>query len=352
MIFTVIIPTRDRPWLLREALQSVLDQSLARVQVIVVNDGSHSRFAQAYRDIQAQMPLQVQFINLPRTPSGHGASHARNVGATEALGSYLIFLDDDDVLTDPGYLERVVPALAGDTGPIDLHLSNQIAYRDGVATTRPIWIEDLRDRLPAQGDATGAHVVTPAMLLGCVGFAHLNTTIVSRVLFDAIGGFDTCMAYENDRDFYLRAIDRASSIKYSPRDVARHNIPDAGRTDNVSTRLPRMARMLFQLRLLDKAALFSSQSEIRDYARRHRAYVLKRLSESLYGDGDLPTARYYAWAALTAGFTMKWFAFCLLATLRAAIGPAPRAGAGLRRAVAPDYLGTGVQAAALRETAS
>lgn len=322
LMVTVVIPTRDRPWQLREALQSVLDQSLDRIEVIVVNDGSMAQYADAYRGIAEQSPAHVRFIHLAHRPHGHGSSFARNIGAAEASGTHLTFLDDDDVLTDMFYLERAVAALAAG-GRVDLHLSDQLAFAGGVKVERPIWIEDLRDRLDdaPTADATGAHVVTPAMLLACVGFAHLNTTLVSRTLFDAIGGFDECQRYESDRDFYLRAIDHAGIIKYSPFFVARHNVPDPRLAANVSTIPSRMNRAVFQLRLLNKAVLFSVRPEISAYARRHHAYVLKRIAESLYAEKNFSTARYYAWSALSARFTLKWLGFCALATARSVLPP-------------------------------
>jgi len=325
MTITVVIPTRDRPWQLREALQSVLDQTLDGIEVIVVNDGSQAQYGPAYRGIEDQAPACVRFIHLVRTPRGHGSSYARNIGGGQAIGTYLTFLDDDDVLTDMSYLERTMVALAGDAGPVDLHFADQVAFAAGVKVERNIWIEDLRHRLgeAPPGDAAGAHVVTPSMLLACVGFAHLNTTVVRRAIFDAIGGFDECLRYESDRDFYLRAIDLA----------------------DVSTALSRMGRAVFQLRLLDKAVLFSTRPEVGAYARRHRGYVLKRITEALYAQKDFSTARYYAWSALPSSFTLKWFGFCLLTTLRSAVAPAgpARAAATPHQAaayqVAPDAIG-------------
>jgi glycosyltransferase involved in cell wall biosynthesis len=330
MTITVVIPTRDRPSQLSEALRSVLGQSHEQTEVVVVDDGSDARHAQAYRDVENWAPARVRFIHLAPVPRGHGASFARNIGAARSTGTYLTFIDDDDVLTDMSYLERAMAAVA-DGDPVDLHLSDQVAFAGGVRVERKIWIEDLRDRLddaPA-ADAVGAHVVTPSMLLACTGFAHLNTTVVSRVLFDAIGGFDEAQRYESDRDFYLRAIDRARVIKYSPFYVARHNVPDPQRGTNISTALPMMDRAAFQLRLLNKAAS-SARPEVSAYARRHRVYALKRIAESFYFQRDFFGARRHAWAALASRFTLKWLGFCLLATMRSAVAQPEPARVGVQ----------------------
>jgi glycosyltransferase involved in cell wall biosynthesis len=148
-----------------------------------------------------------------------------NIGVGHARGEYLTFLDDDDFWTDPEHLVRVARVIeAGGTAtPVDLVLANQAAYLAGQLQPRPMWLEGLIDILRTearQTDAQGAYTVTVDDLLRCAGFCHLNTTIVRRTFFEEIGGLDENIRYECDRDFYLRAIDRADLIKYSPQTVS------------------------------------------------------------------------------------------------------------------------------------
>lgn len=87
--FSVIIPTRDRPTLLRDAILSALGQSTADLEVIVVDDGS------SCTPILPDDPR----VRLTRLHAKQGASAARNRGIDVARGQYLCFLDDDDILT-------------------------------------------------------------------------------------------------------------------------------------------------------------------------------------------------------------------------------------------------------------
>ena len=114
---------------------------------------------------------------------------------------------------------------------------------------------------------------------------------------------------EHDRDLYLRLIDIATVMKYAPVTVARHNIPDPIKRSSVTTVHTEFERRLSQLRLLDRAIVFSRHAAIRAYGRRHKAYTLKRIAESLAADGRHVEAAFYAREAFGAGPTVKWAAY-------------------------------------------
>ena len=307
-LFSVIIPTRDRSSSCAVALQSVLDQRFDRFEVIVVNDGSSEENERRYRELPAAASGIARILTLPRTERGHGPGGARNYGAAAAQGAYLAFLDDDDQWTDPAHLERVAREIAASAEPIELVLANQRAFRHGVPVAGATWIEDLDRRLARTPDNTGAYTVTAAELSACSAHCHLNTTIVSRRFFDNIGGLDESLRYEEDRDFYLRAIDRARLIRYFPAVVSRHNIPDPVAKSSASTAETELSKRLYQLRVLDKAALFSTQLELRRYAMRERTYVLKHIATEAAATGRFDCAAYYARQALMARFTFGWLA--------------------------------------------
>lgn len=95
-LISVIIPTYNRFSLLRAAIDSVRAQTYKNVEIIVVNDASTD--ADYYRGAP---PVGVTMIHLPKnTREMFGfpcAGYVRNQGARIANGSYLAFLDDDDV---------------------------------------------------------------------------------------------------------------------------------------------------------------------------------------------------------------------------------------------------------------
>lgn len=308
--FSVIMATRNRPALFRRALESVLAQSSADFEIIVVNDGSAPAHQHAYASVLGAVAAdRVRSFTLIPRPNGHGQSYVLNFGAAQTSARYLCFLDDDDCWTDPSHLDRARAVIADSADQLDLLMANQAAFRRGEREQGPIWIEDLPAVLAKGGsrpDRHGAHTVTVAELLQSRGFCHLNTLIVRRALYEQIGGMDETIRWECDRDFYLRLIDRAAVMKYLSATVARHNVPDPAEAASMTTALSEVERRLFQARVFDRAALFGRHPAIRAHGRRHKAYTLKRLAVALAAAGRHAEAAFYAREALGAGPGIKW----------------------------------------------
>ncbi len=247
-------------------------------------------------------------LTLVLTENGHGPSYSRNYGVAHSRGRYVCFLDDDDQWTDREYLGRVAHVIAESPAPIDLIFANQKAFRDGIPVAGVTWIEGVEKRAHGGPDAAGAYTVTAAELLGCPAHCHLNTTIASQRLYREIGGLDEALRYEEDLDFFLRVIDRAKLIKFLPFTVSRHNIPDPDAKTSMSTSETELSKRLYQMRVLDKAVLFSKRPEVRRYAMRYRAYTLKHIAMEAARSRQLDSAAYYARQGLAARPTLGWLA--------------------------------------------
>ncbi len=320
-MFSVIIPTRNRPALFGRALASVLAQSCREVEIIVVNDGSAAVHQPAYDAILRDAGgARVRPFALIERPNGHGQSYAINIGAAAATAPYLCFLDDDDCWTDEDHLARVQTMIAATKDAPDLVMTNQAAFLKGEPRPGPIWIEDLPEILASRGkapDTHGVYTVTVDELLRSHGFCHLNTLIVRRALYHAVGGMDETIRWECDRDLYLRLIDRAAVMRFLPVTVARHNIPDPAGTANMTTVISELERRLFQIRVLDRAALFARHPGIRAHGRQHKAYAVKRIAEALAAAGRRREAAWYACQGLGAGPGVKWAGYTAWLSLRA-----------------------------------
>jgi glycosyltransferase involved in cell wall biosynthesis len=86
-LVSVIVPTRDRPALLAEALASLRAQSVTDFECIVVDDAGSE---------PAALPEDARFRLVRRGEAG-GPAQARNTGIEHARGRCVAFLDDDDV---------------------------------------------------------------------------------------------------------------------------------------------------------------------------------------------------------------------------------------------------------------
>src|SRR5262249_58851512 len=122
--------------------------------------------------------------------------------------------------------------------------------------------------------------------------------------------------WECDRDLYLRLIDRAKLIGYSPHVVSRHNIPDPAKAASMTTSISVLERRLFQFRVFNKAALFAVSPLIRAEGRRQEAYTLKHITEALVAQRDYVTAAFYARLGLGAKPNLKWLAYTAWLMLR------------------------------------
>jgi glycosyltransferase involved in cell wall biosynthesis len=97
--FTVVVPAHNRVHLLPRAIESVLAQSLADLELIVVDDGSTDS---THELVAAIGDPRVRYV----FQQNAGAAAARNHGARLATGEYLTFLDSDDEAL-PGWLESL-----------------------------------------------------------------------------------------------------------------------------------------------------------------------------------------------------------------------------------------------------
>lgn len=96
---SVIIPTYNRAHVIARAVQSVLEQTYANFELLVVDDGSTDDTKQI---IEYAEDDRIRYICLEKNG---GASHARNVGIQMAECEYIAFLDSDDEWM-PEKLER------------------------------------------------------------------------------------------------------------------------------------------------------------------------------------------------------------------------------------------------------
>ena len=139
---SVIIPIYNVEEYLEECLQSVVDQTLEDLQVIMVDDGS----LDGSTDIAKKFASRYDHFEYVRQVNG-GLGNARNTGVKYAKGKYIIFLDSDDIVPDDAYekmylaaeknhSEMVVGSVARFNSKKD-HVSNlhEIAFRKYIDKT-------------------------------------------------------------------------------------------------------------------------------------------------------------------------------------------------------------------------
>jgi len=307
--FSVILPTRNRPALFCRALQSVLAQTFQNFEVLVVNDGSDDDCLHQYRKLESESDPRCRWHYQPRRPNGHGPSYSINTGAQMARGQYLCILDDDDSWEAKDHLHKAHASITQTHGVVDAYYSNQRAFTaDGKSVEKSLWLNALATKLPRPGVT---QVVDVDFLLLSGGFPHLNCSIIRRELYHDIGGMDEGIRYECETDLYLRTLDAAKLILYRPDMIARHNVPESTRKDNVSTAVNTVGKRLSQLTVYQKNLASATCEAVRERCRNKLAMVYKDLAAGFASERDYVRAALYARLSLALRYTVKWRLYCL-----------------------------------------
>jgi glycosyltransferase involved in cell wall biosynthesis len=183
-VVSVVMATRDRPLLLRDALATVAAQTLAPAEVRIGDDGG----VPAVHAAESLPALEVTVV----TTEAGGPGRARNAAAAGARGELLAFLDDDD-LWRPGHLAALVAAF-DDPATV-------FAFSD--------W-EAVRERVGDDGTRVAEERLTVALDWDAARMRrddHVppSTWMMRRALFESLGGFDPAFPFSEDWDLLLRA---------------------------------------------------------------------------------------------------------------------------------------------------
>jgi GT2 family glycosyltransferase len=163
-----------------EAIDSVLTQGIADLELIVVDDGSTDATAKEL----APWGSRLRILSTAR----RGVSSARNAGVEVSTGRYIAFLDSDD-LWRPGKLSRQI-------GFMDEHADVEICQ------TEEIWIRNgIRVNPKAIHQKPSGDVFLRSLELCLVS---PSAVMMRRELFARHGGFDEALPVCEDYDLWLR----------------------------------------------------------------------------------------------------------------------------------------------------
>jgi LmbE family N-acetylglucosaminyl deacetylase/glycosyltransferase involved in cell wall biosynthesis len=182
---SVVIRTRNRPALLKEALESLRAQTARPRQVVVVNDGGASPrevtdgFRDAF-DVVLEDPKQRR-----------GRSAVANRGVALATEELVAFLDDDDRCF-PDHLERLAAAQRQGPEPVVYADAVTVVYGQGETGWEPR-VRTLQYSLDYDPD-----------YLLLANYVPIHTLLLPRELFRKVGGFDEVLEYSEDWDFLIR----------------------------------------------------------------------------------------------------------------------------------------------------
>ena len=312
MLVSVIVPTRNRPLLLKRALLGIREQTYRNFEVHVVDDSSNTdtnaMYSEIWQEFDGRFRLHTMGIS---SLKGFGPSVSRNYGISQAGGDIFAFCDDDDTWTDPFHLEILVNEFTANKH-LDMYIANQQAINSaGIAQVN--WLPGLTNLLSKRtATSSNGYLVSKADLCESGSFAHLNMTTIRKEVVEKINGFWERLSYEEDRDFFWRAVDVSRVVFYNPRTVAQHNIPDPKLQSNQSTLHNWVERWLISILVSQHICASVTTSQIADIAMRYEGDLLRKLTIHFNETGNLKAARQFAISALAARFSFKWAAYTAL----------------------------------------
>ena len=182
---SVIMPAYNVEPYIEESLRSALAQTLTDLEVLVVDDGSRDRTADAVRPL-AEADTRIRLIR----QENRGLAGARNTALRAARSPLFALLDSDDVWM-PDFLEKQVAILKAHPD-VDIVTGNGrvLGGRDDGQLARPYPDErPVPDLATIIGDERSVFIMS----------------VFRRRVYDTIGPFDESMRTNEDYDFWLRA---------------------------------------------------------------------------------------------------------------------------------------------------
>lgn len=233
MKVSVIIPTFNREKRLKEALDSVLNQTIKPFEIIVVDDGSTDNTKNLIKRNYPDFNYIYQ--------ENKGVSAARNLGIKNAKGDLLAFLDSDDSWK-PEKLEK----------HIEFIMKNP-KYR--VSQTDEIWIRNGKFVNPMKKHKkVGGDIFIPSLNLCLIS---PSAVIIEKSAFEYYGLFDENLKACEDYDLWLRVsafeeiglLEEKLTVKYG------------GHSDQLSKAFPAMDR--FRVYAIEKILKQNIKEEYR-----------------------------------------------------------------------------------------
>lgn len=179
-LVSVIIPTYNRGWILKETIGSVLAQDFTDFELIVVDDGSNDNT----HDILSSYKEDIIVLQ----QKNKGVSSARNRGIVSASGQFIAFLDSDDLWL-PKKLSKQV----------DFFSANPDAL---ICQTEEKWIRNsIRVNPKKRHKKLSGDIFEPSLYLCLIS---PSAVMIRRSLFEKTGMFDETLPACEDYDMWLR----------------------------------------------------------------------------------------------------------------------------------------------------
>jgi glycosyltransferase involved in cell wall biosynthesis len=247
---SVVMPVHNGERYLRHAIESVLSQTYANFEFIIVNDGSRDASAMIIKEYQ-EIDARIRVINI--NPNA-GVSNARNVGIDAAVGDYIVNVDCDDINDSQRFL-RQLDYFRSSNKEIDvLGTWFRLFYddaKDGYKSV-PVDILDIYDGKPP---------------------VHNPTCMIKKSTFLTYGKYNT--KYDNAEDYELWS-------RWSFCGVVFDNLPENLYEKRIHDKCTSIARIKHQIYLMLKINIIAVFLYKRKFTRSGYLRMLEQLAYLIY----------------------------------------------------------------------
>ena len=269
---SIVMPAYNAAKTIAQSILSVIQQSYENWELLVVDDGSHDSTSAIVTEHQNK-DLRIRIIKLARNG---GLSNARNEGCKEATGSFIAFLDSDDLWQTSKLEIQVNFHLLNPE--IEISHTDFHQFNDQGLLKRPLkYFVDLKKHKEGQ--------IYPSICYkNPIG---ILTVMVNRSLLNTVGFFDTSLWTFEDQDLWIRIAKRGKIFGYIPKVLAFYRLVP-GSISNKTGRYKK-AYKKFISKLLSTDTL-NADLLLRYYYRHFGTVYLKKKSYKL--------SRLYFWKSL------------------------------------------------------
>jgi len=267
---SVIIPTFNRAMKTARAVASVLYQTFADYEIIVVDDGSQD----ATEEVMRQFGRRFRYIVHPHN---RGVSAARNRGIRESESPWIAFLDSDDYW-------------------LPTKLDAQMAFFRNhpealICQTEEVWIRNGRFANPKKRhEKPSGEIFVPSLRLCLIS---PSAVMLRRSLLEEVGLFDENLPVCEDYDLWLRIACRHPVYLIQDRLI----VKEGGHPDQLSSRYRGMDRFRIQtiLKVMESGHLNRAQRQaaLKELSLKCRIYGMGCIKRGKEEEGE----RYLRWAS-------------------------------------------------------
>ena len=215
---TLVVVPRERFSCTQASLESLYAHTEVPFELVYV-DGNSPPSTQAYLEAQSK----VHNFSIVRTEHYLSPNHARNIGLSKVKTPYLVFVDND-IVVSPGWLKSLLKCAketgAAVVGPLmcqDEPVHKTIHFAGGESH---IWVDKLgRRRLREKMYKQGKQVedVLPGLTRTPTELAEFHCVLIKRAVFDQLGALDEGMVNTKEHlDFCMSVAALGESVYFEP----------------------------------------------------------------------------------------------------------------------------------------